>query len=133
MKFTRLSAVPAIIAAGLVLAATAAQAEVFDFTITSANGDATGQFITTGGTSPMTVTDVSGSVAGSKITSSSGYGEADNLLYDTGFYVDRAGVAFAAASGIDYNIFLNSPAAGYSLCTSVAESLTQKPTYARAA
>ena len=112
---------PALVAVGLAFAATSVQAQVFDFSITSANGDASGQFITTGGTSPFMVTDVTGTVAGSTITSGSGYGEADNLLYNTGFYVDRAGIAFEATSGIDYNIFLNSPSVGYSLCTSVVE------------
>ena len=107
-------------AIALTVLATSAQADVFDFTITSSNGDATGQFTTTGGPSTFTITGVTGEVAGSAITSLSGYGGADNTLFMPAPFVDRAGVAFAAASGLDYNIFENVPGV-YGFCSSAVQ------------
>ena len=74
----RIRAVSTLGAIALAVLATSAQAAVFDFTITSSNGDATGQFTTTGGPSSFTITGVTGEVAGSAITDLSDYGGADN-------------------------------------------------------
>ncbi len=122
MNKMRAGAISALIAVGLASLATSAQAMVFDFSITSANGNASGQFTTAGGTSPYLVTGVTGTVDGFAITGLVSYGGNDNLLYQPGNYVDRAGLAFAA-NGKDYNIFAitPTPAGNYGFCVSTVE------------
>jgi len=113
----------AMIAAGFMITATGARAEVFDFTITSGNGDASGQFTASGGPSQYTVTAATGTVDGSTITGLSGYGAADNQLFETSPYVDRSGISFVAG-GLDYNIFTNYVGQSgpvYGLCVSSVE------------
>jgi hypothetical protein len=108
-------------AIALAFLATSAQAAVFNFTIVSTNGDATGEFTTTGGPSTFTVTGVTGVVDGSDITGLSSYGGADNTLFMPAPFADRNGIAFSAASGLDYNIFENSPGV-YGFCSSAVET-----------
>jgi hypothetical protein len=108
-------------AALAVLVPASVQAAAYDFTITTSRDTSRGQFTVMGGTSPFTVTGVSGEVDGSAITGLSGYGGADERLSDTSPFVDRAGVAFSAG-GVAYNIFDNyTDTAGhpvYSFCSS---------------
>jgi hypothetical protein len=120
---------PALFAVGLALLTTSAQADVFDFTITSQAGDATGQFtvVPSGGPSPYIVTDVTGTINNEAITGVlgiGGFGGNDNKLYvsPTNF-ADRSGIGFVAG-GIDYNIFSEdfSVPGDYALCVSGANS-----------
>jgi hypothetical protein len=123
LNVARIGAMSAMIAAGFMIAATGVRAEVFDFTITSANGDASGQFTASGGPSQYTVTAATGTVDGSTITGLSGYGDADNQLFEPSPYVDRSGISFVAG-GLDYNIFTNyvsQSGAVYGLCVSSVE------------
>jgi hypothetical protein len=117
---TRLAAMSAIFVIGLASLATSAQANtVYDFTITSTTGNASGQFTTTDGLGPQTVIDVTGTVGINAITALSNYGGSSNLIYDPpGNRVDRAGLAFTAG-GLNYNIFSITPAANnYGFCVS---------------
>lgn len=116
-----LSAATVALFAGL--EASSASATVFDFTITSANGDVTGEFTTTGGPTDYDVTNVSGDLNGTPFSSAvNAYGDADNLLAPGGpFYADRSGIAFEAG-GLDYNIFHNGTEGKiYSFCVSSVE------------
>jgi hypothetical protein len=121
MEKFRIWGVSTLGAVALTLLATSVQADVFDFTITSANGDATGQFTATGGPSSFSVTGVTGTVVpitgpDVAITGLSAYGGANNILFEPAPFVDRAGTAFVAG-GLDYNIFENSPGI-YGFCVS---------------
>jgi PEP-CTERM motif len=114
---------PALIAIGLALLTTSAKAAVFDFTITSSTGDATGEFTATGGPTNFNVTNVAGELNGTPFSSAvNTYGDADNILTPGGpFLADRAGIAFEAG-GLDYNIFHNGTEGKiYSFCVSSVE------------
>ncbi len=85
--------------------ATNAHATVFDFSFDDGADSGSGQFVATAGPSIYTVTGITGTVDGSAITGLSTYGVADQLLYEPAPYVDHRGIAFSAASGLDYNLF----------------------------
>jgi hypothetical protein len=115
---------PALLAFGLALLGSSAQAStLFDFTITSPNGDASGQITATeeGSSGIYDVSSVTGTVGSNAIGSLSSYGSADNKIFEPAPFVDHAGLAFVAGSN-DYNIF-NNPggSAFYSFCSSAVE------------
>jgi hypothetical protein len=115
----------ALLAVGLASLVTSAHADVFDFTISSKNGDVIGQFTTMGGPSEFIVVSATGSISGNAISllNLNTYGNNDNKLFEPAPYLDPAGVAFTAG-GLDYNIFRNDTLASpgvYSFCVSSAQ------------
>ena len=116
--------VSALFAACVGFLALSAQASVFNFSITSLNGNAVRQFTTTDGPNSFTVSSVSGTVIGTTaINGLASYGGNDNTLFFPGSpnFVERAGVAFAAG-GLSYNIFSITPALNnYGFCVSSAQ------------
>jgi hypothetical protein len=116
----RLLGGPAVLALSLGMAATA-QAQTYDFSITTSQDTASGQFTLGNPMEPNTVTSVTGMVDGNPITGLSDYGFADQHLSTTSPYVDRSGIAFTDGT-LGFNIFDNYTAADgspvYSLCNS---------------
>jgi hypothetical protein len=94
--------------------AVSAHATVYDFSISTSQDTASGQFTVSAANQ---VTLVTGQVDGSAITGLSAYGLADNLLQSTAQYVDRSGLAFTTANGLSFNIFTNYGTV-YSFCNS---------------
>jgi hypothetical protein len=95
-----------VVALGLFYAP-AAKADTFTFTFSGGGNTASGVFTTGNAGSPYTVTGITGTVDGSAITVLSSYAGSDQLLYfpaTGGFYADFAGISFATANGVDYNI-----------------------------
>jgi hypothetical protein len=94
-------------ALGLTLIAGAAQARVWDFSFTGTSDSGSGQFTTSGASSPFTIIGITGVADGSAITAliaPNGYSSNDNLLTFPGPYLDVPGVSFVAG-GIDYNLY----------------------------
>ncbi len=89
------------------LAATSAEAKVWEFSYSGGGYSGSGEFITEGGVSQFTVIGVSGTANGSEITGLSVYGSSDQLLFypESGSYVDYYGISFETASGLAYNLF----------------------------
>jgi PEP-CTERM motif len=110
-----------LLAVGLALFVTSAQAAVFDFQITdSPYGPASGEFTVSGGPDSYAVTGISGTVDGSMITGLSGYGDSDQTLFALSPYVDPAGIGFTAANGNFYNIFAHASGVN-AFCSSASD------------
>jgi hypothetical protein len=114
MRMVKFSSFILAAMAALALAVGAADAGVYQFTLSGSGLSASGEFITSGTTSPYTVTDVTGtasdasyiSTAPSPIMGVSGFLGADNLLYypPAPGYADGFGIAFYTANGDQYNV-----------------------------
>ncbi|HEY1880001.1 MAG TPA: PEP-CTERM sorting domain-containing protein [Caulobacteraceae bacterium] len=94
-------------ALGLSLAASAANATVWDFTFAGPGDTGSGTFTTAGGSSPFTITGITGTVDGNAITALLAPGVFavnDNILYSPAPYLDLNGVSFVA-NGVDLNLF----------------------------
>ena len=95
----------AAVTATALLVAGSVSATTLDFTFSNATDSATGQFTTSNGAYPLTITGITGTFDGSAITGLSGYAAADNTIYQpTPFYFSLGGVSFTSAGGA-YNIY----------------------------
>jgi hypothetical protein len=98
----------------LLLVTAPARAAIYDWSYSDPNRSGSGTLTVSGGASPFTITDISGSFAGNSILQLLSPGEccgapgADNLFFSPGPFLSGNGMAFVADGPNFYNIlFLN--------------------------